>query len=118
MKIVTKAEFVKLPAGTLYREYEPCMFSDMRVKGDSTRGGNMDFGVLHLDWVDSVEISGGIDILFAAHETGSSFGFNYNDHGRDGQYNDKQLYAIYEPNDVAQLIELLQRIHGKAPPTA
>ena len=35
MKIVNKTEFYALPEGTLYSDYEPCIFTSLKVKGST-----------------------------------------------------------------------------------
>lgn len=127
MKIVNRVEFLKLPSGALFREYEPCTFGELRVKGDTWPGTlrsnpsirTDEFIVLHLDLVDADSSDEEFDILDRAQKTGESFRIDYDGWMRDGWSPEveKQLFAVYEPSDVEQLIELLQRFHGKAAPT-
>lgn len=117
MKIVNRQKFLQMPPGTLYREYQPCVFGDLRVKGetwphtlaDGTEAS--DHIAAHFDHVESDSSNEVFDILDRATETGESFKLDY--HGswmRDGwslETNEK-LYAVYERDDVEQLIEFLK----------
>jgi len=40
MKIHTFSDFVKLPAGTIYSHYEPCICTGLFRKGDTITGKN------------------------------------------------------------------------------
>lgn len=50
-----------------------------------------------------------IDTLFEAIERGTSFKFDYDCLGRDGLLDDKQLFAVFEKEDVVMLIERLKK---------
>lgn len=51
-----------------------------------------------------------MDILDDAEKTGKSFDLDFDESnsGRDGCFDEDQLFAIWEPNDIRQLIERLQ----------
>jgi hypothetical protein len=106
MKIVTREKFLKMPEGTLYSKYEPCVFGELCIKGESWE---VDF--LYQDIVSSVECSGSDEffgILDTAEETGCSFDMDLDCQGRDGLYDMEQLFAVWETKDVVQLISRLQ----------
>lgn len=111
MKIVDRKTFLELPADTLYSKYEPCWFGDIEIKGETT--GLNDFVTQSIaDAVrcnDSGEFS---DILLAAQKTGESFSLDFDCAGRDGFYDDDQLFAIWEREDVIALIERLTLLVG------
>jgi hypothetical protein len=111
MKIVDRKTFLALPAGVLYSKYEPCIFGDLNIKGDTVGLG--DFSTQEIaDAVrcnDSEEFA---DILFSAAKTGGSFSMDFDCEGRDGLFDGNQLFAIWEPADVAALIERLTRLVG------
>lgn len=96
MKIVTFDEFVKLPKGTVYCEWEPAVASGLFVKDESiTFDGDAprDFFTQPL----LPRHDGDPDVVI------------FPDYGeRWGMYEFDQLFAVYEANDVARLIDLLQ----------
>lgn len=51
--------------------------------------------------------------LFEAQESGGSVAFDFYCQSRDGTFSHDQLYAVWEPQDVAALI---QRLQVSAPP--
>lgn len=112
MKIVKRIDFVKLPANTLFSEYEPCWFGPLMIKGDTLSNNN--------DWceqniADAIETNGAdfADKLFHAQETGESIGMDFDCEGRDGTFDpDDRLYAVWEPQDVQHLINRLKRCVG------
>lgn len=108
MKIINRKDFLALPAGVLFSKYAPCYFECMEIKEDS----------LCNDFI-SQQINGSVrskgesefaDILLAAQETGESFSMDFDACGRDGMFDEDQLFAIWEPADVKALIERLQRL--------
>jgi len=108
MKIVNRPTFLKSPAGTLYSKWEPCIFGELLIKGDTLPNGN--------DWfyqsiADAFEHLGHdfSDKLFVAAETGESLRMDFACEGRDGCFeSDEQMFAVWEPADVQGLIERLQ----------
>jgi hypothetical protein len=107
MRIITRKQLREMPAGVLYMAYEPCVFGECFLKGDSI--GN--------DWLCSCVIgavawgtSGDIFERCDAMVQGASFPCDFTAWGRDGLFEpDDRLYAIYEPEDVRRLIATLQR---------
>lgn len=109
MKIVDRKTFLALPGETLYSEYDPCNFGPLQIKSD-TVGAN-DF--LTQQIADAVQCNNSAEfssILFEAQRTGASFSMDFDYLGRDGIFDDDQLFAIWEPADVAALIARLDRI--------
>lgn len=110
MLIVDRAKFLALPAGTLFSKYEPCVFGGLMIKGDSIffDGGN-DFWCQQIaDAIDANDSGEFADKLIDAQENGASVGLDLDCQMRDGLFDHDQLFAVWEPHDVAQLIERLQ----------
>lgn len=108
MKIVNHQTFLSLPAGTLFSEYEPHVFSGFHIKGDTIDG----------DYVSTLELSSEIKcdncdeygmLLTRALDTGESLDMDFESFSRDGCYNYDQLYAVYDKEDIQALIAALQR---------
>ena len=107
MKIVNLSEFLNLPSGTVYMKYEPCVFQDLCVKDDSITATN-DF--LYCSITCGIECTSGndmVDKLFAAEDNNTSVGLNFDIIRRDGCFEAGQLFAVYEKEDVEQLIAKL-----------
>lgn len=110
MKIINKLEFFKLPAGVLYHEYEPCVFRGLLVKGDSWESDYIEMDLIGN--IESQNSSQFVDILYEAEETGKSFNLDFDNYGRNGMFSNDQLYAVYEQEDLNQLIEFLKTCRG------
>lgn len=108
MKIINRETFLALPAGTVYAKFEPHMFGETCVKGDTVAGVDWYYAGLnspictHNDtWADT--------ILFNAMETGCSVSLDFETETRDGLFDQEQLFAVWESVDVRQLISRLQQ---------
>ena len=114
MRIVNRDTFIGMPPGTLFSKYEPCVFGDLMIKGESIifDGGN-DF--FYQQIADSVKASGSnelVNILDDSEENGTSFDMDFHLEGRDGLFEYGQLFAIWEPSDVSALIDRLKEVVG------
>jgi len=105
MRIVDRKTFLAMPANTLFSKYEPCFFGPLEIKGETW--GN-DF--LSQQIADAIECRGSIDfanILDDAQAHGTSVAMDLHCMGRDGCFDD-ELFAVWQPNDIAALIERLK----------
>jgi len=107
MKIVNREQFLKMPEGTVYTLYEPCCFyGGLIVKWESLKN-DWYKSLLH-GWISSEHS----DDFFKKSEqyanTGESFEFDLFSSGRDGCFEEKQLFAVYEEKDIKMLICRLQ----------
>lgn len=106
MKIVDRKTFLQMPINTLFSTYIPCLFGDLSIKGRKV--GDNDYYYQQIS--DAIRCGGSgefADILFKAQETGDSIKLDFYCEGRDGSFEDG-LFAVWEKEDVAQLIERLQ----------
>lgn len=109
MKIVNREAFLALPAGTIYSEYEPSFFTGLFVKTSSPGYFTDDYGEQELIGnvkADSSEERFGI--LDEAEANGVPFALDFHSGSRNGMYEGKQLYAVYEKADIEGLISVLQ----------
>lgn len=106
MKIVDRKTFLAMPAGTLFSKYEPCVFGALEIKGDTLENCG-DFGVQQI--ADAIECydSGDFGLKCTMMENGISVGLDLDCQGRDGLFDENQLFAVWEPKDVEALIERL-----------
>lgn len=107
MKIVNRKEFLKLPENTVYSKFEPNIFEYIQIKGES---------IEDIDWffqpiTDSIEVEGSYPAIHLdkAIKTGKSINMDFNLQERDGCFDQDQLFAVWEKEDVIQLIARLSR---------
>lgn len=108
MRIVDRQTFLALPAGTVYQKWEPCFFGETCIKGETTP---------HDDWYET-RITGAIEHDDSEEfferctdmaEQGASVPMEFDTICRDGFFDQDQLFAVFEPADVAALIGRLTR---------
>ena len=106
MRIVNRATFLAMPENTLFSKYEPCIFRDLLIKGESLHCN--DFCVSQI--ADAIDCDGSesfIDACDGAVQTGASLKMDFDLFGRDGCFNDNQLFAVWEKDDIEALIDKL-----------
>ena len=113
MRIVSKEEFLQLPSGTVYAEYEPCIFGNLSIKDDTVFSiSNQPIDFYCLEIASSVESSGSEEFferVEAMENNGKSFPVDLDSVGRDGLFETNQLYAVWEEEDIQSLITVLQK---------
>lgn len=111
MRILNLKEFRELPEGTVFMKYVPCCFEELSVKGET-----LDYDFWDSDIVTDILCSGSdemIQILAKAeHDSSFSVDLDVDIEGRDGCFNEDQLFAVYEQKDIDGLIEKLKKCKG------
>jgi hypothetical protein len=107
MKIVSKQEFLKLPPGTIFSDYQPQCLSGFKVKAESSIGIS-DF--IYSDLTGNPQNTGSEDFgdKCEAMEQGESVPIDVEFYGREGFYDDNMLYAVYERDDLKKIIGVLE----------
>jgi hypothetical protein len=107
MKIISRKDLMALPAGTVWSYYEPCVFHDLYIKDSEPEPDYPDFSNSSLvgafEWGSGDYHSEGCGRM----EKGESLPVDFEFSGREGMFDDKQLFAVYEPSDVDLLIKRL-----------
>lgn len=106
MRILNRKQFLAMPAGTLFAKYEPCVFDALEIKGDTLPSNDYCYqqivGAIKCDssneWLDQLE---------DARNEGKSLEMDFECEGRDGCFDEHQLFAVFEGKDVAALIQRL-----------
>jgi len=115
MRIVNRDEFMRLPPGTVYAEFEPYVLGEVCVKGETLDHGPdhpyppADFwrgDLASLDWNDSDHLTKLMDeartqdvrLVFGCPQT------------REGYVEDGQLYAVWSRDDVRRCAEYLMKL--------
>lgn len=112
MKIVNLKSFRALPSGTLFLKYEPCVFGELQVKGDT-----WEYDFLCGEMAAPIDANSSDDYgnkLDDAMENGTSVALDFDCYGRDGCFDDNQLFAVYEKEDMEKLISKLQECMKEA----
>ena len=114
MKIVNRETFLQIPANTLYHKYSAMGdFGELSVKKCSPEENwNPDFISVGLyDWIEGAENSNNyIAILSDAEDNGTEFKFDLECTARDGLYDEHQLFAVYDKEDIQRLIDKLKSL--------
>jgi hypothetical protein len=107
MKILNRKQLMAMPAGTVFSYYEPINFNGLYIKS-SEPDNNPDFFVQ--DLIGAVENNSSDDFFTKCEqmEEGASLPVDFEISGREGLFDDKLRYAIYEKEDVEKLIKILE----------
>lgn len=109
MKIVDRKTFLGLPPGTLFSKFEPMIFGDLSIK-EETISDSEDFYYQQISDAVAWEYPGEFfDILYIAMKTGESLKMDFDCPTRDGLFDENQLFAIWERDDVMALISRLEK---------
>lgn len=103
MKLVTRKQFMQMPAGTVFSYYNPWSFSGLNIKACNPNPEYPDFMFSNL-------VGGSMDAdesKCEALEKGESVPANFEDLECEGRFDDDQVYAIYDKEDVANLVKRL-----------
>ena len=103
MRILNRKEFMEIEGQVLFAKYKPSYFEELEIKVANCEN---DFTVDTLVWVyesferiDAAEKDSSIDLELDAHFT-----------GRDGCYEEDQLFAVFTPDDVELIIGRLEEV--------
>ncbi len=116
MKLLRRAEFLKLPEGTFYAKGKPWYFSGLRVKYDTTfnKGMPSDWWCLDPCWIDTDNLYEAVDALEAMRDKGESRPMETSI-GRDGLHEDDALFLVFEPDDLLALRRMLDKALSAGP---
>lgn len=114
MKIVNRAAFLAMPAETVYAKYTPSIFEGLCIKGDTiydSAGKAIDwfYQGIGADAIDAHDSGEWGALLDDSEQTGKSLVMNFDMQGRDGCFDDDQLFAVLERPDVIAIVNRLKR---------
>jgi hypothetical protein len=102
MKVVDRATFLKLPAGTIYCKGRQWMFENISIKGENS--GPNDWNYASPTWVDATDSNDAFDALESMLRDGTSRPCD-DSFGRDAMYEADAIFLVYEPDDLRFLKE-------------
>jgi hypothetical protein len=99
MRVVNRKTFLTLPAGTIYCKGVQWAFDGLCIKDDSLEN---DWIYLDPAWAAARDSGEATDLLEKSLETGASFA-GEDAFGRDGCFDDKDVFLIFEADDLKAL---------------
>lgn len=98
---------MEMPSGTVFSYYDPCVFHGLYIKDSNPEKGYPDFSMS--DLIGAVDCSGSDEFVERCNrmQQGESFPADFESSGREGLFDDKLLYAVYEPKDIEKFIKRL-----------
>lgn len=99
MRVVDRKTFLTLPAGTIYCKGAPWAFDTICIKDDSLAN---DWIYLNPAWPSAHDSGEAVELLETSIATGSSFPCE-DAFGRDGCFNEKDVFLIFEMEDLFSL---------------
>lgn len=106
MKILNRADFLKIPAGTIYAKGKPWYFGGLTVKHETTTMG--DWWSLDPCWIESHDLTEAVDRLEAMRDQGASYPMQ-DAIGRDGLDEADALFLVFEMDDLVKLRKCIDR---------
>lgn len=101
MRIVNRAEFLALPAGTFYAKGANCYFDELAIKGENK--GDNDWWYRCLSTFSNAGSAEYVERFEAMRDHGAHFPVN-EDWDHDGLYDADALFLIYEAADLRTLM--------------
>lgn len=100
MLIVNYKDFVKMPAGTVYATYSPCILGELHIKTDEGHAR-----------ADGWYFNGAMPLLpyVEAFQTGEPHENNIAIYDTDStDYDETDFFAIFQPRDIERMIAQLR----------
>lgn len=117
MKILTKAEFLKCPPGTIFSNYQPIVFEGLYVKGESWSENDFYLSCVldDFDHSDTGEFADACERMQGGENVPMVFGGTEQ---REALYDSSTLYAVWSREDVASFAQFLTQLLQVASPAA
>lgn len=109
MRIVNYNEFIKQPKGTIYCEYEPCVFGKMNIFIESINDGS-DFYYQEINHAIPSADSSTFTEDCKLMEEGMEITADYYCLERDGLFEYDRKFLIYSKEDIKDLINKLKTL--------
>ena len=104
MKLYTREEFLRLPAGVVFAKYEPHSFGEWQIKGDTLTYNDFNYQ----DFVNiNTDFYGEHYEACLDFEEKKTANVDFYDWRRDGCYEADMLFAVLESHEVYSLIARL-----------
>jgi hypothetical protein len=107
VRIINRKEFLSMPAYTLFSKYQPVIFGPLEIKMESSPHDDY-FYIGLAEAIDAPDSGAFLDGLERAREGRVSIGMDLDVQGRDGCFDQDQLFAIWDSTDLIQLLDKIQ----------
>lgn len=105
MRIVNHEQFLQLPENTLYFKYEPDYLHSFGIKMDTIQSREDGRAI---DWFYQDLEYPSYDVEAKMRAVGETIRLDFACQGRDGCFDQDQLFAVFEPGEVQDLIDRLR----------
>lgn len=102
MRLLTRKEFLATPSGTIYSKYE----SLGNLEGLAVKTATWDNDWIYYSLIGEFDAEN-TEEEFAIEESNESFTLDLEATGRDGLFDEDQVFAVYEKDDVVRLRDRL-----------
>jgi len=108
VKILNRQQFLALTDDVLFSKYKPCYFENIEIKHQSLESNDY----IYQNIVDAIDCNSSDEFSYKLElaENGASIDLDFNCAGRDGCFDDDQLFAVWEKKDVQMLINKLSTL--------
>lgn len=103
MRIIKFNDFIKLPANTVYCEFD-VGFSNLYVKMDSI--GDDDF--FYKDLLQNIDVKNSDEFMDFIETRDKDISMDFDTVSRDGMFDYSREFAIFDNDDIKGLIKVLQ----------
>jgi hypothetical protein len=108
MRIIDRKAFLALPAGVVFQKYNPVNFDVPMLKGETL--GN-DFVAAELSaHVVADNSAEWVDVIMGAVEHNRSLAVEFGYGGRDGMFDEDQLFAVWTREEFAGFESWIRRV--------
>jgi hypothetical protein len=111
MRIVDRKAFLSLPPNTLYCKYSSLgSYGDVCIKTGVSGRNDWYYSEL-TGWVVGVENSQEyFNTMQLAEKEGKEFRFDLNIEARDGLYEEDEMFAVFDKEDISRMINKLNQL--------
>lgn len=112
MKIINYKAFVAMPAGMLYRSYEPMIFGELEIKQQTINDGNDWFlNRLNESFQSNEENEyDSFEEQCKKLQNGESLKGDYTTMERDGMFDYDRSFLVYDKEDINDMINVLKQL--------
>ena len=107
MKIIKLAEFLAMPEGTIYAQYEPCIFRELQIKHNT-----LDDTCWHHSPLINIDADNTDDYCDKLERRGESIDLDLEGWMRQSEYDPEELFAVFEKKDLEQWIEVFKNANA------
>ena len=105
MKLYNRRDFMGLPVGTVYSKGKQWYFGNLQVFGG--KFGDNDFTCIEVAGIEAESSEDWVDKLEDMLKNGTSVPCDKDGYGRDGMYDNTDLFLVFEKEDLEHLSKIV-----------